>query len=899
MALFDSIRLIPRDSDFLSQYRLSNGDIFYDNDRKTLVVFDGITKGGIPLLRADLSNIAGGGSVSSGVIDFGSTNISANKFIGDGSELTNLPIPNNLATVDFVNEAISNVTIGPATTSTLGTVIVGTGLSITPEGVLTADGIANITSLSNLTSLSFVTGAAITSFSTDSTFINNSNSVVPTESAVKSYVDTSISNIDLDANGIVQTGSASQLAFYASNGKTVSSTGSSLVWNSLTNTLSSANLNISNNLIANALSSQSLSVSTNANILGNLTVNENAVIKGSVELNEFFNVGSGVVEFSVGADFIIDTPGFVNVKNSRITNLGNPLDPKDAVNKEYVDGAASAFSGGVVPNPINITSTQASSSTTTGALTVAGGIGVSGSIYSGGPIFVNGSAVLTSLSGGFNGGTISGTIFVNNITEAISVNSGALRVAGGVGVGRTLHVGADGFFNSIRIGNGTASAGDGFVQNIVLGGGSPLGANISGVNTLAIGFNALAQCIDGSDNIAIGSESMFNKPSGSRNIAIGSESLVQHDGFDNIAIGNNAGKDLLSGDFNVIIGGNTGTSINGLNRHILISDGGGLVRIKINNNGALSFDGVNYGETDAVLVSKGSGAPPEWSSVDAFGFDGGTVTNNTTFTSNTASTSTSTGAVVVTGGVGIGGALYIGGVVRMSNNTASTSTSTGAVVVTGGVGIGGALYIGGALNVNNSITANGIENTPIGETTRSSGAFTTLTANGVSTFTNTTASTTTANGSVVISGGLGVAGTINSNSIVAQLSTLGSVTVNGATNLQQISEVLDTKINATGTVIHDFSTAAIWYHTTPANNFTANFSNVPIVNNRVSTVALVIVQGATARIPSAVQVNGGAVAINWFNNAVPSGTANRTEIFTFNLIRVSNTWRVLGAAQSF
>ncbi len=55
-----SIRLAPNSADFLDQRRFDNGDLYYDATQKTLVLYDGVTKGGIPLLRADLSNAQSG-----------------------------------------------------------------------------------------------------------------------------------------------------------------------------------------------------------------------------------------------------------------------------------------------------------------------------------------------------------------------------------------------------------------------------------------------------------------------------------------------------------------------------------------------------------------------------------------------------------------------------------------------------------------------------------------------------------------------------------------------------------------------------------------------------------------------------------------------------------------------
>jgi hypothetical protein len=54
----------------------------------------------------------------------------------------------------------------------------------------------------------------------------------------------------------------------------------------------------------------------------------------------------------------------------------------------------------------------------------------------------------------------------------------------------------------------------------------------------------------------------------------------------------------------------------------------------------------------------------------------------------------------------------------LTSTTAGTSTSTGALIVSGGAGIAGQIFAGG------------IQNTPIGNTTASSGSFTTIVASG-------------------------------------------------------------------------------------------------------------------------------------------------------------------------
>ena len=88
------------------------------------------------------------------------------------------------------------------------------------------------------------------------------------------------------------------------------------------------------------------------------------------------------------------------------------------------------------------------------------------------------------------------------------------------------------------------------------------------------------------------------------------------------------------------------------------------------------------------------------------------------------------------------------GTTTITSNKASTSTSTGALVVTGGVGIGGALYVSGAISAQSATFAS-INNTPIGNVTPSTGAFTALDVDNININGNTISSTDT-NGNIVI-----------------------------------------------------------------------------------------------------------------------------------------------------
>ena len=130
--------------------------------------------------------------------------------------------------------------------------------------------------------------------------------------------------------------------------------------------------------------------------------------------------------------------------------------------------------------------------------------------------------------------------------------------------------------------------------------------------------------------------------------------------------------------------------------------------------------------------------------------------------------------------------------------------------------------------------------------------------------------------------------------------TSGTTTIlNGLTTFYQTTEVINTKTGATGTVVHDFSTGSLFLHTSLTANFTANFTNVPTTDNRSITVALILDQGATARIPNAVQIDGAAQTIQWSGGTPPSGTNNYTDIVNFTLLRSAGAWTVLGSLSTY
>jgi hypothetical protein len=123
--------------------------------------------------------------------------------------------------------------------------------------------------------------------------------------------------------------------------------------------------------------------------------------------------------------------------------------------------------------------------------------------------------------------------------------------------------------------------------------------------------------------------------------------------------------------------------------------------------------------------------------------------------------------------------------------------------------------------------------------------------------------------------------------------------ISGLTTLTYTSEKLNTKTSATGTVTHDLSTGSVFYHSSISNNFTANITNVPTTNDRAIGVTLVLAQGVTPYMSTALQIDGNAQTIKWVNNSTPTGTASKVDIVGFSLIRTGSAWTVLGQYSTY
>ena len=105
--------------------------------------------------------------------------------------------------------------------------------------------------------------------------------------------------------------------------------------------------------------------------------------------------------------------------------------------------------------------------------------------------------------------------------------------------------------------------------------------------------------------------------------------------------------------------------------------------------------------------------------------------------------------------------------------------------------------------------------------------------------------------------------------------------------------------NATGTVTHDCDDGHIFYHKTPSADWTVNLTNLGLTNHYATAITIIIQQGATAYIPSALQIGGSSTGIRWASDATPTGNANSTDQVTFSIMTDGTTTFALGQLSTY
>lgn len=119
-------------------------------------------------------------------------------------------------------------------------------------------------------------------------------------------------------------------------------------------------------------------------------------------------------------------------------------------------------------------------------------------------------------------------------------------------------------------------------------------------------------------------------------------------------------------------------------------------------------------------------------------------------------------------------------------------------------------------------------------------------------------------------------------------------------SLDQWNLKFNVVVDTAGVVTYNCAEGQIFYHTSnTTGNITANFTNLNLNSQNVSSVTIVLNQGTTPYIANNVQVEGNAQTIFWQGATEPTGTANCKDVITFALLNNSGSYIVLGQLASF
>lgn len=299
--------------------------------------------------------------------------------------------------------------------------------------------------------------------------------------------------------------------------------------------------------------------------------------------------------------------------------------------------------------------------------------------------------------------------------------TGTSNVLIGSSCGNNVSTGAQ----MVGVGLGCFGAATAPANGAVAVGNNALGALTTGAGNVGLGFNASALLTTGSRNITlgfsagaanilgndntflghlagtlvtasgntyIGSGAGDAATSGANNTAVGLNAAgILTTGSSNTLIGNGAGGAITTGGGNTIIGGYTGTAT--LAGQVVLSDGTGNIRQAFNNNGAMSFDGTNFGSNGFVLSSNSTTNRPTWvnprvNAVANFAVDVSTLPNIDVYFMNCT-----TGDITVTlpaANLNVGLQVTVKRVDSASANTLTVASVAGQIegLVTTTIGIG-------------------------------------------------------------------------------------------------------------------------------------------------------------------------------------------------------------------
>jgi hypothetical protein len=486
-------------------------------------------------------------------------------------------------------------------------------------------------------------------------------------------------------------------------------------------------------------------------VRGFMDISGNVIIRGGGGLNIAGGNVIGITKTMVGLS---------NVDNT--TDANKPVSTAQQTALDLKANLASPTFTGTVTIPANsITNTTVSTSITTGALLVAGGVGIGGSVNIGGNTRITGGLIIDgslNVTGNIMRTDIQSKVYISEQVDVSNSGTGpglivrqfgaqdiaafyddsvqvvTIKDGGDVSMNNKLYVGGIAAIINTSISNSTTTGALQVAGGVGIGGNLYVGGTTVGVTKTMVGLSNVDNTSDASKPI----------------------STTQQTALDLKA-------PIESPTFTGTVGGITKTMV-------------GLSNI---DNTSDVNKPVSTAQQTALDLKANLASPT---------FTGTVTTPATSITNTTDSTSNTTGALLVAGGAGIGGNLYVGGttvgitktMVGLSNldNTSDANKPVSSAqqtaldlkaplaspTFTGTVG-GITQTMVGLGNVDNTSDVN----KPISTTQQSaldlkapiaSPTFTgTITAPATS-ITNTTESSSTTSGALLVAGGVGIVGNL-------------------------------------------------------------------------------------------------------------------------------------------
>ena len=162
-----------------------------------------------------------------------------------------------------------------------------------------------------------------------------------------------------------------------------------------------------------------------------------------------------------------------------------------------------------------------------------------------------------------------------------------------------------------------------------------------------------------------------------------------------------------------------------------------------------------------------------------------------------------------------------------------------------------------------------------------------------------TASSSNTTGTITVAGGVGVTGNVYANAVFTNAVIANTFTATGLMTVQQSMENITNTGNPGTSVTYDFNNGPTYYNSGMSSNWTANFINVPTIQNKSTLLTLIIAQGSSAYIPSTIQVDGTTYSPKWLNATSYTGNANQWDFVTFAIVNIGGTITVLGSYATY